>query len=276
MSPEGLSHKYIEMKKAFAVLLKYGVSGFLRRLYRKFYPSRYENNELISGFDKIKPLFLNKKGIEIGGPSNIFVAHIPLYGIVSKLDGCNFSTDTVWEGRISEGDNNFRYGSSIGYQYLEEAADLRKVESEKYDFIISSNCLEHIANPLKAVGEWLRVIKKTGIILIIVPNKNYCFDHRRAFTTFSHLLDDYNKQTDEHDLTHLDEVLALHDLSLDSPAGTIAQFKQRSLKNFENRCLHHHVFNIRLLKKIFRFFNVEILYSQAAENYIIMGRKSSV
>jgi SAM-dependent methyltransferase len=262
------------MKKVINILQKYGLSGLLRRVYRKFVPSEYERNAPISGFNKIEGLFYQKTGIEIGGPSGIFSKHIPLYNLVSKLDGCNFSNNTVWEGSLKEG-NTFKYGEHIGYQFLDEASELKKIENEKYDFLISSNCLEHIANPLKAVEEWLRVIKKNGVILLILPNKSYCFDHKRKFTSFSHLVEDFKNKTDEYDLTHLHEILDLHDLSLDIPAGTFEEFKERSLKNYENRCLHHHVFNTALLKEIFQFFNVEILFTKAAENYIIVGKKKA-
>ena len=57
------------------------------------------------------------------------------------------------------------------------------------------------------------------------------------------MLDDFNHNTQEDDLTHLPEILQLHDLSMDPPAGTAEEFRQRSLDNFTNRCLHHHVFN---------------------------------
>jgi len=32
----------------------------------------------------------------------------------------------------------------------------------KYDFLLASHCLEHMANPLCAFQEWLRVLKKKG------------------------------------------------------------------------------------------------------------------
>ena len=38
-----------------------------------------------------------------------------------------------------------------------------------------------------------------------------------------------------------------HDLSMDTPAGTFEQFRERLMKNYENRCLHHHVFDLEVL-----------------------------
>jgi hypothetical protein len=54
--------------------------------------------------------------------------------------------------------------------------------------------------------------------------------------------DDFQSGTSEADLTHLEEILSLHDLSRDPGGGTPEHFRQRSLKNAEVRALHHHVF----------------------------------
>ena len=52
-----------------------------------------------------KQAIQNKSGIEIGGPSKIFHKEIPVYRFIKKLDGVNFSNNTIWQGSISEGEN---------------------------------------------------------------------------------------------------------------------------------------------------------------------------
>src|SRR5713226_8445532 len=71
--------------------------------------------------------------------------------------------------------------------------------------------------------------------------KDHTFDWRRPVTTLEHMISDYENQTAEDDLTHVDEILKLHDLSRDLPAGTPEQFRARSLNNSAVRALHHHV-----------------------------------
>ncbi len=44
-----------------------------------------------------------------------------------------------------------------GIQYVRDATDLRGIPDSKYDFVLASHALEHIANPLKAMSEWTRV-----------------------------------------------------------------------------------------------------------------------
>ncbi len=228
----------------------------------------------VKNFSYIKSLFIGKKGIEIGGPSRLFTRNIPIYDIVEGLDGTNFSNKTVWEGEIELG-QSFQFGNRSGQQFILDATDLKDIKDHEYEFVISSHCLEHIANPLKAMYEWLRVIKPGGIILIVVPNKEYCFDHRRSYTSFEHILSDYKSHTLETDLTHLDEILALHDLSMDLGSTDLDFFKDRSLNNFENRCLHHHVYNLDTLEKMLHFFGVETLYTDITGlNMTIIGRKT--
>ena len=47
-----------------------------------------------------------------------------------------------------------------------------------------------MANPLCAFQEWLRVLKKRGIIFLVLPDKDGTFDHRRPVTAFRHLVRD--------------------------------------------------------------------------------------
>lgn len=56
-------------------------------------------------------LVKGKSGLEIGAPSGIFSAnnYLPIYPYVASLDGVNFSSKTIWEGDIKEG-NYYKYG----------------------------------------------------------------------------------------------------------------------------------------------------------------------
>jgi hypothetical protein len=57
-----------------------------------------------------------------------------------------------------------------------------------------------------------------GLLVIVAPRKKVNFDHKRETVKFTHLLEDYNNNMDEHDLTHLEEILKFHDMSMDRPA----------------------------------------------------------
>jgi SAM-dependent methyltransferase len=207
-------------------------------------------------------LFKGRKGIEIGGPSAEFSSGLPVYPVVESLDGVNFGGQTIWEGQVKAGKDLYNYGEvKRGTQFIAEATNLEGVPSAAYDFVISSNCLEHVANPLKALVEWRRTLKPGGLLLLLLPVKDGNFDHRRPITSFDHLLNDYLSGIGEDDLTHLDEILRLHDLERDKVAGSLEQFRKRSLCNLDNRALHHHVFDGALATKMLSFANFEVMYS---------------
>ena len=212
-------------------------------------------------------------GLEIGGPSTVFKKRriLPVYPILNRLDNCNFSNKTIWEGTINEG-ITFQYDKKrpLGGQYICEATILQNIASVQYDFILSSHVIEHIANPLQALSEWIRVLKEEGILVLVVPHKDGTFDHKRHVTTVKHLVEDFEKGTTEKDLTHLQEILKLHDLEKDPGAGTFEDFKQRSENNFENRCLHHHVFDTALVLQIVHHMNLQILAVETILPYHII------
>jgi len=215
----------------------------------------------------------HKSGIEIGGPSVIFRTVLPVYRVVSHLDGVNFSSTTMWEGSLKEG-TSFRYDRGrAGIQYIAEATDLSMIPSDTYDFLLSSNCLEHIANPFAALEEWKRVVVPNGYMVVVLPKKSSNFDHRRPVTSFQHLLDDYAHHVDEHDLTHLDEILSLHDLSRDPQAEGFEQFRARCMDNFSHRGMHHHVFDTGLIERMFAHLDIHIMRTDETDSdYYALGQ----
>lgn len=219
-------------------------------------------------------LLKDQSGIEIGGPSKVFYRRLPVYQRARSIDGVNFSENTVWEGSIKAGQTYTYWKSKVGRQFIDEAADLKSVPSDAYDFLLSSNCLEHIANPLSALHEWKRVIKPGGIGVILVPNNRANFDHRRPYTEFDHLVEDLDRQTKEDDLTHLPEILALHDLNMDPAAGDLTNFQRRSCNNFTNRCLHHHVFSLDVLRRSVEFCGFDVLHvmSTKTDHWVFVSR----
>lgn len=230
----------------------------------------------LKNFDNISNLFLGKKGIEIGGPSRFFedIGYLPVYALARGVDGCNFSSETVWEGHLSEGENYLYTQGKKGYQYICEGAEVAVIPKNSYDFLLSCNNLEHIANPLKAVNNWLNLLHEEGVIVLVLPRKSSNFDHKRQVTKFEHLLDDYKNDITENDLSHVDEILKFHDLKLDPGGGSFKDFKKRSLENYSNRCLHHHVYDLELLEQICDYFKLKIVAKASiTTNYIIIAKK---
>ena len=169
----------------------------------------------------------------------------------------------------------FDPGKATGHQYVAEAWNLAEIMTGTYDFLLSSHMIEHTANPIGAISEWVRVLNDTGTLVIIFPHKDGAFDHRRPTTTLAHLIQDFSNGMGEDDLTHLPEILELHDLDRDPGAGSYENFIIRSRKNFENRCLHHHVFDIQLAVELMNHMGLQICSAEAIRSYhiVIVARK---
>lgn len=225
---------------------------------RQFYINIYLPVHLIKG-----------KGAEVGGPSDIFEA---IYNLEIVCDGINYQSETIW-GDFSDLQYQWK-GRNLGKQIIADATDMHIIADNTYDFVLSSNNLEHIANPLKAVYEMLRILKRGGLFLLLVPCKRYTFDCRREDTTFDHLLEDYKNNVTEDDLSHLPEILEKHVVERDDGIKSLDDFQKRSLNNYKNRCIHHHVFSNEILKEIAEYFKLDILENTEFHyNHYLLARK---
>ena len=226
----------------------------------------------------MKRLLAGKTGLEVGGPSRTFtpIGEVPAYPYASRVDNTNFAQVTVWEGSITEG-MTFQYDEAKppGRQYVHDASDLHSIPTGTYDFLLASHTLEHVANPLRVLEEWQRVLTPTGVVAITLPHPSGTFDHLRATTPLTHLIDDYHRNVGEDDLTHVDEILRNHDLSRDPDAGDFESFQRRSLANFQHRCLHHHVFDTASAATLIDQAGLQILNVEAKRpmHIIIIARK---
>jgi SAM-dependent methyltransferase len=249
-----------------------GVSGLLSVGYRRALPRR------LAGYRSLLRLFDGKTGLEIGGPSEFFRKRgpMPVYTVAATIDNCNFSDRTIWEGEIEEGETfHFDQGRAPGRQYVREASQLDGIPSSAYNFVLSSHTLEHVANPLQALTEWIRVLKAEGLLLLVVPHRDGTFDHRRPVTSLAHVVQDFENETSEDDLTHLEEILRLHDLSRDPWAGDLEAFRQRAMRNSENRSLHHHVFDTRFAIELIDHMGLQLVHVECVQpvHIVVMARK---
>lgn len=224
-------------------------------------------------FAKHQKLVLGKAGLEIGGPSALFRrgGAFPVYPLLKSLDNCDYSQMTAWQGAISATAFKFDSDKEPGQNFVLEATQLSSLESASYDCLLASHVLEHIANPLRALREWKRVLVPGGSLVVVVPDREYTFDHRRPVTTLSHLLEDDSINIQEDDQTHLAEILALHDLSRDADVLSCEQFEIRCANNLQYRCLHHHVFDSALIAQTIEYVGFSVIsYERIAPHHILV------
>jgi SAM-dependent methyltransferase len=73
-----------------------------------------------------------------------------------------------------------------------DANEITRFIPERFDFVYSSHCLEHMREPRKAILEWWRLVKPGGHLMFIVPDEDlyeqgvfpsrFNPDHKATFT----------------------------------------------------------------------------------------------
>jgi SAM-dependent methyltransferase len=57
---------------------------------------------------------------------------------------------------------------------------------DAFDFVFASHVIEHFADPIRALQEWVRVTRK--YVVLVVPHRDRTFDSDRQLTTTAELL----------------------------------------------------------------------------------------
>lgn len=73
-----------------------------------------------------------------------------------------------------------------------DAQRMETVQDTSFDFVHSSHCLEHLANPLEGLRNWLRILRPHGHLIVTVPDEDmyeqgvfpstFNGDHKWTFT----------------------------------------------------------------------------------------------
>jgi SAM-dependent methyltransferase len=220
--------------------------------FRRLFPRKKPGN-----WDVYRKAIESKIGLEIGGPSRLWASghFLPIYAACKYVDGCNFAGETVWEGKIHEGPY-YCGGHREGRQYIADAVDLVLFGDHSYDFVLSCHSLEHIANPIRALEEWIRVLKPNGFLVLAVPHRDGFLPLIRPVSSLDHIVDDYKACVTEHDMTHLEELI-LTNTKLNDEAS---KQRERDIfsRNFEHRMMHHHSFDPTLLISLVDYVGMQI------------------
>ncbi|MBT1073200.1 methyltransferase domain-containing protein [Pelotalea chapellei] len=76
--------------------------------------------------------------------------------------------------------------------YVEDGCELAGIPTAAEDFVIANHVLEHASNPVQALLNWVRVLKKEGVLFLTLPNGEKNFDQGRMITPVQHMVDDYD------------------------------------------------------------------------------------
>jgi SAM-dependent methyltransferase len=144
---------------------------------------------------------LRGRGLEIGAMHNPTLVHagcvVEYFDVVTREEAMklfpelppeSFKIDPKYVGDVDK----------IGLSIVRDA---------EFDFAILNHVIEHVANPIRLVGELFRVVKRGGHVVLACPDKHHTFDKNREPTPFDHVLEEYvagtSEVTDDHYLDFL-------------------------------------------------------------------------
>lgn len=224
-----------------------------------------------------RPLY-GARALELGGPSGCFRAGglLPVYPVLARLDGVQPSARTIWH-QLDARDGYVPEARRMGDLYVLDDVELGALPDQTYDAVICSHVIEHIANPLRALSAWRRISAPCGHVLIVAPHMAGTFDHRRPVTPLEHIVADLRNETGEDDLTHLEEVLRLHDADRDVRGVSDPLFVKDLQENKRTRMLHHHTFTTASLVEILGHAGLQVLALEARlpHDIYVLGRWAS-
>lgn len=135
---------------------------------------------------------------------------------------------------------------------------------ETYDYVFSSHVLEHMQNTIRTIKEWERVLKKGGILFLVLPHGDRTFDRHREKTTLQHHIDDYDNLTDEYDFSHNEEIKRGWSKNEDFDGGK--SYKEKwgaDVWDFDfrlqNGVIHFHVWTQDEIVELLKYLGIKIL-----------------
>ena len=181
-----------------------------------------ERNEKI-----LKHIDLEGRGLEIGASYNPAapksegfdvrtIDHLDREGLVRKYSG----QEGVDTGRIEEVDYVWK-----GESYAELTG-----RKDYFDWIIASHLVEHTPDLIGFLLNCDEVLKDTGVLSLVIPDKRFCFDHFRPVTSIASIIDSHLVS----DRIHTPGRIAEYYLGVVTRGGSIA-WEERSRGEFEFR-----------------------------------------
>jgi SAM-dependent methyltransferase len=132
--------------------------------------------------------WLRGTGIEIGG------LHRPLQ--VSHADRVIY-VDHLTREELRKVYSELADLDLVEVDVVGTAENLSAFDDASLDFVIANHLLEHLEYPVRALREFIRVLRPGGLIFMALPDKRVTFDRKRQLTTTEHLVQEERMQSAE-------------------------------------------------------------------------------
>ncbi|GEM_PF-1594044 len=85
----------------------------------------------------------------------------------------------------------FKKYDIVAADIIDNGDELATIPDNAYDFCISNHVLEHLEDPIKALSNWMRILKTKGLLFLSIPLPYNIVDQNRRPTPLSHIIEDY-------------------------------------------------------------------------------------
>jgi len=191
------------------------------------------------------------KGLEIGGS-----AHNPFGLNTFNVDYSDDMSTVFKQAEIK------LCGEALPVDIVAYGDNLPFKES-RFDFVISSHVIEHIFDPIKAIIEWVRVVKSGGYIFTIAPLTEFVPGETRPTTSLDELIKRHSGLIKESEIMKQVTINALnHDILGDDIVNGIL---------YDRKHGHWTVFDVELFKQIAEYLRLNIIEIQNPDDKVGNG-----
>ena len=147
--------------------------------------------------------------------------------------------------------------------FVENGFELPSIGGATQAFVIACHVLEHASNPIQTLENWRRVLRPGGILFVIVPIADLCFDRGRPLTTAAHMVEDYetfrregDAALSERNLPHyLEWAMVSTPKITGCPVPSQVEAEKRAKEMAERREeIHFHTFSVESFRELLRLF----------------------
>lgn len=188
-------------------------------------------------------------GIEIGA------LHAPM-SVDSK------KANVLYVDRLAQQDlyaqyPEFKKYDIVAADIIDNGDELTTISDNAYDFCISNHVLEHLEDPIKALSNWMRILKPRGLLFLSIPLPYNIVDQNRQPTPISHIIEDFGLMVRDREIyakkrhNHFLDFVRSTNVS-ESANDAFINSKTSELMSM-NYSIHFHVFSEETLLQMIEF-----------------------
>lgn len=167
--------------------------------------------------EKLAARWIRGEGIEIGAQATPL--RVPP-GVRVRYVDCRTHEESLQTFREVSADE------LVKPDIVTDGFTLEAITDASQDFVVANHVLEHSPDPIFALRNWLRVLRRGGILFATVPIAELCFDRGRELTTLEHLIEDFeaarhhgSEALHQRNRAHYEEWITISDTNVRTDKG---------------------------------------------------------